>query len=148
MQDFLLEYYFYLKAFHIISVIAWMAGLLYLPRLFVYHCDVPAESKTSEIFKLMEYRLARYIMGPAMHAAWTFALLMLYANPSLFQDGWMHAKLTCVILLTVVHVLLTRWRKAFAEDRNTKSAKFYRIWNEVPTVLMVLIVILAVTKPF
>lgn len=148
MQDFLLEYYFYIQSFHIISVIAWMAGLLYLPRLFVYHAEAEVGSELSETFKIMEHRLLRIIMNPAMIAAWVFALLMIYAQPDLFKQGWMHAKLTCVIILTGLHMMFAKQRKNFAADKNEKSAKFYRIWNEVPAVLMVIIVIMAVAKPF
>ena len=148
MQDFLLEYYFYIQSFHIISVIAWMAGLLYLPRLFVYHAEAEVGSELSETFKIMEHRLLRIIMNPAMIAAWVFALLMIYAQPDLFKQGWMHAKLTCVIVLTGLHMMFAKQRKNFATDKNEKSAKFYRIWNEVPAVLMVIIVIMAVAKPF
>jgi len=148
MQDFLLEYYLYIKSLHIIAVIAWMAGLLYLPRLFVYHADAESGSDVSETFKIMERRLLRYIMNPAMIATWIFAGLMFYAQPALFQEGWMHAKLTCAILLSIVHMLYAKWRNAFATDQNQRPAKFYRIWNEVPTVLMIIIVFMAVTKPF
>lgn len=148
MQDFLLEHYLYIKAFHIISIIAWMAGLLYLPRLFVYHCKESEKSHTANTFKIMEHRLLRYIMNPAMMASFFFGGLMIYANPDLFSQGWMHIKLTMIILLTIVHMLFARWRKNFLDNKNTYSARFYKIWNEVPTVLMVIIVFAAVTKLF
>ncbi len=148
MQDFLLEYYFYVQSLHVIAVIAWMAGLLYLPRLFVYHVEAKAGSEMSETFKIMEAKLLRLIMNPAMIAAWLFAVLMIYAQPDLFKEGWMHIKFTGVILMTALHMMFAKWRKNFANDRNEKSGKFYRIWNEAPAVLMVIIVIMAVAKPF
>jgi len=144
----LLDYYLYLKAFHIIAVICWMAAMLYLPRLFVYHVDAKKGSAQSETFKVMERRLLRYIGTPAMIATWLFAILMIIANPDLFSQGWFHAKLTLVILLSGFHGACARWMKKFAADTNTKSQKFYRIANEVPTLLMIIVVILAVTKPF
>jgi putative membrane protein len=136
-----------LKALHIIAVIAWMAGLLYLPRLFVYHADVEKGSAQSELFKIMERRLMRGIMLPSMIFVWLFGLV-LAVQGNWFQFGWLHAKLALVVVLTVVHALYSRWRKDFAADRNTHSARFYRWWNEVPTVLMVVIVFLVVLKPF
>tara|TARA_Y100001001_G_scaffold160465_1_gene183136 strand:- start:570 stop:1019 length:450 start_codon:yes stop_codon:yes gene_type:complete len=148
MQDLLLDHYLWLKALHIISVICWMAGLLYLPRLFVYHVDAKKGSKQSEDFKIMEWRLFKFIMNPAMIAAWVFGGAMLYANLGLLSAGWMHAKLTMVILMTGFHHVLLKWLKAFKNDENKKSAKYYRIANEIPTVLMLAIVILAVVKPF
>ena len=148
MADMLLQHYLWLKALHIISVIAWMAGMLYLPRLFVYHADAEKGSDKSETFKIMERRLMRLIINPAMIAAFLFGILMLVANTGLLQQPWMHVKLTLVILMSAIHGLFSRWRKAFERDLNTRPAKFYRIWNEVPTLLLVLIVILAVVKPF
>lgn len=148
MQDILLEYYQWLKALHIISVIAFMAGMLYLPRLYVYHCGVAAGSETSETFKIMERRLLRYIINPAFISTLLFGGLMFWANPSLFSDHWMHAKLTLIVILGAAHGLFSKWRKQFERDENTRSDKFYRVWNEIPTVLMIGIVILAVVKPF
>lgn len=148
MQEFLLNHYLWIKALHIISVIAWMAGLLYLPRLFVYHVDAKKGSVQSETFKVMERRLLKLIMNPAMIAAWVFGGLMLYANTALFSSGWIHAKLTLVVLMTGFHHALLAWLKKFAKDENTKSTKFYRFANEVPTLLMIAIVLLAVVKPF
>lgn len=147
MAESLLGMYVWLTALHIIAVIAWMAGLFYLPRLYVYHAQVGPQSPESATFKVMERRLLRIIMNPAMIAAWVFGLLMLWANPFLFQQGWMHMKLTAVVILTVFHMLAAGWRRAFAEDRNTRSHRFYRVANEVPTVLMIVIVIMAVVKP-
>ncbi|SKA06431.1 putative membrane protein [Enhydrobacter aerosaccus] len=136
-----------LKALHIIAVIAWMAGLLYLPRLFVYHAAVEKGSAQSETFKIMERRLLRGIMNPAMVLVWIFGLLVVWQG-SWWHAGWWHAKFALAIVLTVVHHFYSRWRKDFAADRNTRPASFYRWWNEVPTVLMIAIVFLAVLKPF
>lgn len=141
--------YFWIKACHILSVISWMAGLLYLPRLFVYHADAPKGSPQSETFKIMERRLLRGIMNPAMIATYVFGLGLL-AAPGHFDwvFGWMQAKLILVLALTAYHMLLAHWRWEFAEDRNHRPARFYRFVNEVPTLLMIGIVILVVVKPF
>ena len=135
------------KALHIVAVIAWMAGLLYLPRLFVYHAEVGPGTPQSETFKVMERRLLRAIMNPAMVAVWVFGLLLAWQG-NWWMAPWFHAKLLLVALLTVVHHVYARWRKTFAEDRNTKPARYYRYWNEVPTLLMIGIVFLVVLKPF
>lgn len=150
MTDFLLQHYLWFKSLHVIAVIAWMAGLLYLPRLFVYHADAPKGSALSETFKIMEYRLLRYIMAPASIATWVFGGLMLYANwDGIMQGaGWMHAKLLLVVLMTGLHHVFAKWRKVFARNENARPAKFYRVWNEAPTVLMIAIVILVIVKPF
>lgn len=148
MNGFLMEHYQWLRAFHIIAVIAWMAGLLYLPRLFAYHADAAPGSDKSETFKVMERRLLRIIMNPAMIAAWSMGLAMLAANPALMQAGWMHAKLMLVIAMTVLHMVYSKWRKTFERDGNVRPSRFYRIWNEAPALLMVLIVVLAVAEPF
>jgi putative membrane protein len=148
MQEFLTEHYLWLKAIHLIAVISWMAGLLYLPRLFVYHVDAKKGSKQSETFKVMERRLLKFIMGPASIATWVFGGLMLWAYPVLLSQGWMHVKLTCVVLLTGAHHAMMAWTKKFANDENTKSDKFYRWANEVPTVLMIIIVIMVIVRPF
>jgi len=141
--------YEWIKALHVISIIAWMAGLLYLPRLFVYHCQVQAGSEASETFKVMERRLLRAIMNPAMIAAYVFGITMIAMNRELFlQGGWLHAKLLFVLLLTASHMMMARWRRDFAEDRNTRPQRFYRIANEVPTLLMIGIVIFVIVKPF
>ncbi len=139
--------YLWIKAFHIIAVIAWMAGMLYLPRLFVYHCDAEPGSKQSETFKLMERRLLRLIINPAMIATWVLGLWLMW-DGGWYRSGWLHGKLTLVIAMSALHGFLVRWMKAFAQDRNQHSAKFYRLVNEIPTVLMIVIVILAVVKPF
>ena len=139
--------YLWLKAFHIIAVIAWMAGMLYLPRLFVYHCEAEIGSKQSETFKVMERRLLRAIINPAMVATWVLGLWLAWEG-GFFKSGWLHGKLLLVLILSGMHGLLSRCVREFAEDRNIHSQKFYRIVNEIPTVLMIGIVILVVVKPF
>jgi protoporphyrinogen IX oxidase len=139
--------YEWLKAFHIIAVIAWMAGMLYLPRLFVYHCDAAPGSKQSETFKVMERRLLKAIINPAMAATWIFGLWLAWQG-GWFRAPWLHGKLMLVVALSAVHGLFAKWVKDFAADNNRRSARFYRIINEIPTVLMVLIVLLVVLKPF
>ena len=139
----------WIKAFHIISVIAWMAGLLYLPRLFVYHVDAAPQSEWSETLKTMERRLLKAIMTPAMLASLgTGVLLLMNLDEAAWENGWLHGKLVLVAGLLAVHMAMGRWRRDFAEDKNTRSGKFYRIMNEVPTVLMIGIVILVVVQPF
>lgn len=148
MQEFLSLHYEWLRALHIISVIAWMAGLFYLPRLFVYHCGAKKGSRQSETFKIMEKKLMRVIISPASVAAWLFGGLMLWANPALLEAPWMHVKLTAVVLMTVFQHMLMIWRKKFERDENSHSERFYRLWNEVPTFLMIVIVMMAVLEPF
>lgn len=147
MLETLTYNYAWIKGFHLIAVMAWMAGMLYLPRLYVYHADATAGSEMSETFKIMERRLLRFIINPAMIVAFAFGILMFVINNTLMQLPWMHIKLTLVVLMVVFHILLAKWRKDFANDRNKHTAKFYRVWNEVPTVLMIAIVLLAVIKP-
>jgi len=139
--------YLWLKALHIIAVISWMAGMLYLPRLFVYHCAATPGSPQSETFKVMERRLLRLIINPAMIATWVLGLWLAW-DAGLWHVGWLHAKIALVIGLSAVHGFFARCVKDFAADRNTRSPRFYRIINEVPTVLMIVIVILVVVKPF
>jgi putative membrane protein len=139
--------YEWLKAFHIIAVIAWMAGMLYLPRLFVYHCEADPGSRQSETFKLMERRLLRLIINPAMIVTWLLGLCLAWYG-GWFAAPWLHAKLALVIGMSGVHGMLSRYVKDFAADRNRKSQKFYRIINEIPTAMMIFIVLLAVLKPF
>ncbi len=138
----------WIKAFHVIAVIAWMAGLLYLPRLFVYHAEAPAGSDRSEMLKTMERRLLRAIMNPAMIAAFVFGFALVHATGGLGSGYWLHVKIVLVLAMAVLHMMMGAWRKAFEEDRNTRSAKFFRIVNEVPTVLMIAIVILVIVRPF
>ena len=143
--------YEWIKAFHIIAVIAWMAGMLYLPRLFVYHCAAEKGSVQSETFKLMERRLLRAIITPAMIATWVLGLLLGWMGPDSrygwFGFGWLETKLVLVLALSATHGMLARWVQDFAADKNRHSQKFYRIINEVPTIIMIGIVILAVVKP-
>ncbi len=146
MQEFLSMNYEWVRALHIIAVISWMAGMLYLPRLFVYHAENP---QNSDMLKVMERRLLKYIMSPAMIASWIFGLLMIFANPGMMSGaGWLHAKLLLVVVMSGVHGILAANVRKFAHDANTKSAKYFRILNEVPTVLMIGVVILAVVQPF
>jgi putative membrane protein len=141
--------YLWARALHVISFISWMAGLLYLPRLYVYHCRQAAGSDASETFKVMERRLLRAIMNPAMIATFiTGGILIWYLGADAWTMGWLHAKLALVIALTVTHGYMAKWRTDFAADRNRHSERFYRVLNEVPTLLMIGIVILAVVKPF
>jgi putative membrane protein len=146
---FLSPFYLWLKAFHVIADIAWMCGLLYLPRLFVYHCDAGPGSESSERFKVMERRLLKQITVPAMLAAWTFGILLVLTPGAVnWHAGWWHTKLLSAILLSGVTGALSKYRREFAEDRNTKSQKFFRILNEVPTVLLIVVVIMAIVQPF
>lgn len=148
MGSWLAENYLWIKALHVIAVIAWMAGLLYLPRLFVYHAEAPAGSDRSEMLKVMERRLLRGIMNPAMIAVFVLGGALVTA-PGIWQSGmWLHVKLLAVAGLAAMHMLLAAWRKAFEADRNTRPARFFRMVNEVPTVLMIVIVILVVVRPF
>ena len=139
--------YLWIKAFHVIAIIAWMAGMLYLPRLFVYHCDAPKGSIQSDTFKIMERRLLKAIINPAMIVAWALGLYLVW-DGGWYASGWLHAKVLLVLILSGFHGFLSRLVKDFAADRNTRPAKYYRILNEVPTVLMIGIVILVIVKPF
>jgi putative membrane protein len=139
--------YLWMKAAHVIAVIAWMAGMLYLPRLFVYHCEAEPGSKQSDTFKVMERRLLNVIINPAMILTWALGLWLAWAGGFL-GSGWFHAKLLLVLVLSGVHGLLSRCVRDFAADNNRRSQKFYRIINEVPAVLMIGIVILVIVKPF
>ena len=139
--------YNWLLALHIIAVIAWMAGMLYLPRLFVYHARAAKGSELSETFKVMERRLLRGIINPAMIAAWILGLTLAWQGDH-WREGWLHAKLALLVGMQLVHAGLARWRRAFANDVNVHSDRFYRVMNEVPTLLLIGIVILAVVKPF
>lgn len=139
--------YLWVKALHIVAVITWMAALLYLPRLFVYHADAPQGSDRSEMLKVMERRLLRAIINPAMIASFVFGLWAVWLG-QWWDHPWFIAKFALVILLTAVHGFLARWRKDFERDANLRPARFYRMVNEVPTVLMIGIVILVVVKPF
>jgi protoporphyrinogen IX oxidase len=142
-------YYEWFKALHVISVIAWMAGMLYLPRLYVYHADAAPGSDKSETFKIMERRLLKAITTPAMVASFIFGTMML-ATPGVidWSTGWIWAKIALIVAMTAMHAFLGKWRKDFEADRNTRPGKFYRMMNEVPTLLMIFVVILVIVKPF
>jgi protoporphyrinogen IX oxidase len=144
--------YEWIKAFHVIAVIAWLAGMLYLPRLFVYHCAAEKGSVQSETFKVMERRLLRAIINPAMVATWVLGLWLAWHGPDSrygwFASGWLEAKLALVIVLSALHGFTARWVRDFAADQNRHSQIFYRIINEIPAILMAAIVILAIVKPF
>ena len=139
--------YDWVKAFHVVAIIAWMAGMLYLPRLFVYHCEAPKGSIQSETFKIMERRLLKAIINPAMIAAWVLGLVLAWQG-GWWRAGWLHGKLVLVLILSGLHGVYIRRLKEFAADRNTCSARYYRVLNEVPTLLMIGIVILVIVKPF
>jgi putative membrane protein len=139
--------YLWIKAIHVIAVIAWMAGMLYLPRLFVYHAETPRGSIQSETFKIMERRLLKAIINPAMILTWVLGLYLVW-DGGWYKSGWLHAKVALVLILSGLHGVYVRRLKEFAADKNTRPAKYYRILNEVPTVLMIGIVILVIVKPF
>lgn len=139
--------YLWLKALHIIAAIAWMAGLLYLPRLFVYHAAAKVGSEQSNTFKTMEYRLLNFIMVPAMAVTWIVGIVLLLLGQWI-GAGWFHAKFVAVIAMTVMHGLFAHWVNEFQHDRNSHSQKFFRIVNEIPTILLIVIVGLATVKPF
>lgn len=147
--DILAPAYPWVKALHLIAVIAWMAGLFYLPRLFIYHMQVPAGDSRSEIFKVMERRLLRAIMNPAMIATWLFGVtLILTPGVVDWTAGWWHLKFTSVLLMTWFHMDLARARKAFEADQRPRTERRWRMLNEVPTVLMIVIVLMVIAKPF
>jgi putative membrane protein len=147
MIGFLGEAYLWVKALHIIAVIAWMAGMLYLPRLFIYHCAAEPGSVQSETFKVMERRLLRAIINPAMVLTWILGLALV-TDLGAWSEPWFHAKFAAVIALSGIHGYFSRWRRHFDSDDNRHSARFYRYINEIPTVLMIAIVLLVVLKPF
>lgn len=145
----LTDLYPWIKALHVIAVIAWMAGLLYLPRLFVYHCEVAPGSAESERFKVMERRLLKLIVNPAGIAVWVFGLLLVLTPGVVdWASGWWHLKMLGIVVVTAVHHVLMARRKDFLHDRNRRPQRYYRILNEVPTVAMVLIVVMVIVKPF
>ena len=147
MSETLLPFYPWLKAFHIIAVIAWMAGMLYLPRLFVYHCQTTPGTPEYERFKTMERKLMRVIINPSMIVVWLLGLLLAFAL-NVWTEPWFITKLVLVTALSGLHGMMSGWRRAFERSENTKSQRFFRIVNEVPAVLMAAIVILVVVKPF
>jgi protoporphyrinogen IX oxidase len=140
----------FLKSLHIMAVISWLAGLFYLPRLFVYHADAAPGSEMSETFKVMERRLLKAIMTPAMLVSWALGLWLAFGAGviDIASDYWFYAKLICVIALSAFHMALAKWRRDFEADRNIRPAKFYRVINEVPTLLMAVIILLVIMRPF
>jgi TIGR00701 family protein len=147
MTAWLSAHYLLLKAFHIIAVIAWMSGLFYLPRLFVYHTETAVGAADYQRFAVMERKLLAAIMGPAMGMTWIFGLSLAWAG-DWWQAGWFHTKLALVIAMTAIHIADARFARDFAAGRNVRTARFFRLWNEAPTLLMIAIVILVVTKAF
>jgi protoporphyrinogen IX oxidase len=141
------QLYLWIKALHVIAVIAWMAGMFYLPRLFVYHADVAIGSDTSELFKVMERRLLRVIINPAMVLSWLFGLWLAWSGFG-FVGGWLHMKFAAVLALSIFHGYLSKAAWDFANDRNVRTSRYWRLMNEVPTLLMTVIVILVILKPF
>ena len=142
------EMYLWAKALHMISVMAWMAGMLYLPRLFVYHCNAELGSELSETLKVMERRLLRLIINPGMISSWVLGLTMLAGSGDvLWSQPWMIIKLACAVFMSIAHGEMAKWRKDFEADRNTRPQKFYRIANEVPTILMIVIIIMVIVQP-
>tara|TARA_B100000965_G_scaffold257831_1_gene217243 strand:+ start:1269 stop:1703 length:435 start_codon:yes stop_codon:yes gene_type:complete len=143
-----MNYYLIFKSLHLIAVISWMAGLLYLPRIFVYHVENFEKKETTEIFKVMERKLYFYIMRPAMIATWLFGIILIYINGfEVFSELWLHIKLGLVILLTIYHEYLGICLKALKEETNKKTSKFFRIINEVPTILLIIIIFVVLFKP-
>jgi putative membrane protein len=149
MVPFFLHLYPWTLALHVVSFIAWMAGLLYLPRLYVYHCGVKPGTEASELFKVMERKLYKLIMTPAMLATFAFGIV-LALTPGLvdWHSGWFYVKIACVLGLAGIHGAMNKWRKDFLADRNTRDHRFFRIANEIPTVLMLVAVIMVVVQPF
>lgn len=139
--------YQWIKALHVISVFAWMAGMFYLPRLFVYHVDAKIGSELSETLKIMERRLLRVIINPSMIASYLFGIWLIAMNPEILHEKWLHLKFSFVLAMTLVHALLARARRKFAMDKNTHSARYFRILNEVPTLLLIGIVIMVIIRP-
>ena len=149
MSHLLLRLYPWTKSLHLIAMVAWMAGMLYLPRLFVYHCEAAPGSESSERFKVMEFKLQKFIMTPAMLATFLFGIT-LAMTPGLvnWSEGWFYVKIVCVVGLAGVQGMMSRWRKDFLADRNRHPQKFFRIMNEVPTLFMIIAIIMVVVKPF
>lgn len=143
MNDYLI-----IKSLHIISFTAWMAGMFYLPRLFVYHTMAEQGGESDKMLQVMERKLLRMIINPAMIATFVFGIWLITITPDLMKMGWLHAKFTALFLMTGFHGMLARWRKDFANGTNRHSEKFFRMVNEIPTVLLIIIVCLAVIKPF
>jgi putative membrane protein len=149
MMDTGATLYLWVKALHIIAVIAWMAGLLYLPRLFAYHCSAAPSALLKETFSTMERRLLRFIMGPAMAASWALGLALIYLSPhTVWQEVWFYGKFLAVVTMSGMHGAMVVWQRGFENDSNRRGPRFYKMMNEVPTVLMIVIVLMVVIKPF
>lgn len=144
----MVSYFVWFKVAHIVSVISWMAGMFYLPRLYVYHCQATVGSPMDTTFQKMEYRLLKYIINPSMIFTYVFGIIVAYIYGFEALEGWFHIKMLAVLGLTILHVLFSIWRKDFAAGSNKHSEKFYRIINEVPVLLMIIAVIMVVVKPF
>lgn len=140
--------YLYLKAFHIIAMVAWMAGMFYLPRLYVYHAGSARGGESDAMLQIMERKLLRFIINPAMILTFVFGISLIVMNPEWMKQGWLHAKIVLVLMLAGYHGYLAKTRRDFAQGSNIRSQKFYRWLNEVPTLLLIAIVILATVKPF
>lgn len=150
MTQWISEYYFWIKALHLIAVFAWMAGLFYLPRLFVYHTQHQNNQEIYDVFLGMERKLLKIIMNPAMILSWIFGILLIlyHIDSGTMQQGWLHTKLLCVVLITLFHKICILYYRRFAQHRNQKTEKFFRLFNEVPTILMIIIVVMAIVQPF
>ncbi len=148
LAEFFQEYYYWLLALHIISVISWMAGMFYLPRLFVYHTRLEIGSEASEMFKEMERKLMRIIINPAMSGTWIFGLALSFGQDSWHAGGWFYIKIAAVLILSGFHGYLSKWRKLFERDKNPHPERYFRLMNEVPTILMMIIVFMVFLKPF
>jgi putative membrane protein len=148
MMEFLSSIFLWVKALHVIAVIAFMAGMLYLPRLFVYHTETAIGSSESERFKVMERKLLRAIINPSLIAVWILGLTLAFTEPGVWHQGWLQVKFSLVVGLSAIHGLYSRWVKEFARDFRRYPQRVYRIWNEVPALFMIVIVILVVVKPF
>jgi putative membrane protein len=149
LRNELSNYIPWILAFHIIAVIAWMSAMLYLPRLFVYHTEAKPGSESSERFKVMERRLLKQIINPAMIATWLFGVLLVLTPGIIdWSAGWWHVKLAMVLLMSGFHGAMSGWRRDFLEDRNTRRPRFYRIANEVPTLLVIVVVVMVIVRPF
>ena len=143
-----MNYYLLFKSLHLIAVISWMAGLLYLPRIFVYHVENSEKKETTEVFEVMEKRLYFYIMRPAMILSWFFGIILIYISGiDIFSQVWLHIKLGLVVILTIYHEYLGICLKSLKLKTNTKSAKFFRIINEVPTIILIFIIFIVIFKP-
>jgi putative membrane protein len=147
-MEFFTNHYLAFKACHIISIICWMSGLLYLPRLFVYHASVDPMSEMSQIFKTMERRLLKYIMTPALIFSFGFGFFLILSMDGVYKEGWLHLKVLIVLMLCGFHGFLVRCYKDFERGKNAHTPNFFKIINEIPTFLMIVIVVLVVIKPF